>query len=330
MVMEELKVVTVGGGTGSSVLLSGLKDYTKNITAIVTVADDGGSSGALREDLGMLPPGDIRACLIALSNSQDEMEKLMSYRFEKDKGGLSGHSFGNLFLAALNDIYGDFESGLRKASKVLAITGKVLPMTLDDVVLYAELEDGSIIEGESNITFLTRKNGGAIKKVYIEPAKIKPPEKSIEEISNADVIILGPGSLYTSVIPNLLVEDLRKAIINSPAKKVYICNVMTQAGETDNYKAIDHLKAICKHADDNGNNFIDYIFINNQTIPDRERLKYYYKDKSIPIIADEEEIKAIEDFGTKVILGDFVDIKNEFIRHDSYKVSKALMQLFNR
>lgn len=325
--MDDLKIVTIGGGTGSSTLLSGLKKHSKKITAIVTVADDGGSSGTLSADLGMLPPGDIRACLIALSNSENEMEKILNYRFGDNSGALAGHSLGNLFIAALNEIYGDFSMGLREASKVLAITGKVLPMTLDKVVLYAELEDGSHIEGESNITFLTRKSGGRIKRVYLKPDKICPPPKSIEDIMAADVIILGPGSLYTSIMPNLLVEKLRHAIMESKAKKVYIANVMTQPGETDGYSALDHLKAIYNHCEDK---FVDYIFINNEKIPEKEKWKYFYADGSVPIYAEEAEVREIEAMGTKVVMGDFVDIRNECIRHDSDKISEKIVSLFKR
>ncbi len=320
---DNLKIVTVGGGTGSSVLLYGMKNFTKNITAIVTVADDGGGSGVLREDLGMLPPGDIRACLIALSNSENEMEQLMRFRFDENCGRLAGQSFGNLFIAALNGIYGDFEIGLKEASKVLAITGKVLPMTLEDVTLYAELEDGSVIEGESNITFLTRKSGGRIKRVYLEPELSKPPFESLEDIKKADIIVLGPGSLYTSVIPNLLVEDLRDAIMESKAKKVYVCNVMTQAGETDNFSAYDHLKAIITHC---GKNFIDYILVNTTEIPAEVKLKYKYKDSSSPVYINDEEIKKIEDMGTKVIPGDFVDIKHNYVRHNAEEVSRKIIE----
>lgn len=323
MSYDNIKIVTVGGGTGSSVLLYGLKNFTKNITAIVTVADDGGGSGVLREDLGMLPPGDIRACLIALSNSENEMEQLMRFRFDENCGRLAGQSFGNLFIAALNGIYGDFEIGLKEASKVLAITGKVLPMTLEDVTLYAELEDGSVIEGESNITFLTRKSGGRIKRVYLEPELSKPPFESLEDIKNADIIVLGPGSLYTSVIPNLLVEDLRDAIMESKAKKVYVCNVMTQAGETDNFSAYDHLNAIITHC---GKNFIDYILVNNKEIPDDVKLKYEYKDSSSPVYITDEEIKKIEEMGTKVITGNFVDIKHSYVRHDAEEVSRNICE----
>lgn len=323
MSYDNLKIVTVGGGTGSSVLLYGLKNYTKNITAIVTVADDGGGSGVLREDLGMLPPGDIRACLIALSNSENEMEQLMRFRFDENCGRLAGQSFGNLFIAALNGIYGDFEIGLKEASKVLAITGKVLPMTLEDVTLYAELEDGSVIEGESNITFLTRKSGGRIKRVYLEPELSKPPFESLEDIKKADIIVLGPGSLYTSVIPNLLVEDLKDAIMNSKAKKVYVCNVMTQAGETDNFSAYDHLKAIITHC---GKNFIDYILVNITEIPADVKLKYKYKDSSCPVYIDENEIQKIENMGTKVITGDFVDIKHNYVRHNADEVSRKIIE----
>lgn len=322
--MKDKKVVTIGGGTGSSVLLAGLKNFTKNITAIVTVADDGGSSGVLREDLGMLPPGDIRACLVALSNSESAMEELMTYRFDDNSGGLSGHSFGNILLAALNGIYGDFESGLRAASKVLAITGKVLPMTLEDVTLYAELEDGSVIEGESNITFLTRKNSGRIKKVFLEPPMSKPPFESLKEIEEADLIILGPGSLYTSIMPNLLIKDLSQAIVKSKAKKAYVCNVMTQPGETDGYKAIDHLKAINRHV---GQDFIDYILINDQVLPEHVRLNYYYTDKSQPIYVDQDEEAEIRALGTQLIRGDFMNVVDGLVRHEANNICLALDDL---
>lgn len=325
--MKDAKIVTIGGGTGSSVLLAGLKNYTKEITAIVTVADDGGSSGMLREDLGMLPPGDIRSCLIALSNSEEEMAKLMAYRFGEGDGHLAGHCFGNIFLAALSDIYGDFESGLRAASKVLAITGKVLPMTLDNVVLYAQLEDGSIIEGEYNITFLTRQKGGKIDRVYLEPDLSKPPLESLDEIKRADLIVLGPGSLYTSIMPNLLINDLCQAIKDSKAKKVYISNVMTQAGETDNYKSVDHLNAINKHC---SSNFIDYIFVNTSQVPKRIAKKYFNKDKSLPIYISDEEIGQIEAIGTKVIMGDFLDISYDYVKHNAENISIELMRLLDR
>lgn len=291
MVKNDFKIVTIGGGSGSSVLLHGLKNFTKNITAIVTAADDGGGSGILREDLGMLPPGDIRSCLVALSNSEKEMADLMKFRFSESSGRLSGQSFGNIFLAAMSEIYKDFETGLKEASKVLAITGKVLPMTLEDVTLYAKLENGMVIEGESNITFLARKEETKIDHVFLKPEIIRPPFESLDDINGADMIVLGPGSLYTSIMPNLLVKDLLKAIIDSKAIKVYILNIMTQAGETIGYRAIDHIDAIYKHA---GENFLDYVIVNNKEIDERIKLKYKYKDKTEQILLNDLEKKTIE------------------------------------
>lgn len=321
-VNKQPHIVTIGGGTGSSVMLRGLKKYTENISAIVTVADDGGGSGILREDLGMLPPGDIRACLVALSNSEEEMELLMRYRFDEKAGRLAGQSFGNLFLAAMNNIHGDFYRGLKEAAKVLAITDKVLPMTLENVVLYAELEDGSIIEGESNITFLTRKSGGRIKRVFLQPELSLTLDEAKEDIAKADLVILGPGSLYTSVIPNLLVKDLTQAIRDSKAPVVYICNVMTQPGETDQYTAADHLRAIADHC---GENLVDAIYVNNKRIPEAARLRYEFREKSTPIHIREEEIALIQQMGTQVITGDFVDVKHDYIRHDADALGKILV-----
>lgn len=322
---SKIRIVTVGGGTGSSVMLRGLKKYTPNITAIVTVADDGGGSGFLREDLGMLPPGDIRACLIALSNSETEMTKLMNYRFNDCSGRLANQSFGNIFLAALNDIYGDFEVGLKEASKVLAITGKVLPMSLEDVILYAELEDGSVIQGESNITFLTRKSGGRIKRVYVEPELIHSLDEAIDEIMNAKVILLGPGSLYTSIMPNLLVKDIREALSKSSAKIVYVCNVMTQAGETEGYGAFDHMEAIIKHCDEC---FIDYIFVNDKEIPAELKLRYQFMENTNPVVCSDEDIEKISAYDVQVIKGDFSAISGDFIIHDADKISNKILELF--
>ena len=239
---NEAKVVVIGGGTGLSTMLRGLKQYTSHITAIVTVGDDGGGSGKLREDLGMLPPGDIRNCILALADTEPLMEDLLQYRFTE--GSLKGQCFGNLFLAAMAGISENFEDAVQKMSSVLAVKGKVLPVTLDDMKLIAELENGEIIEGESKIPSEVIFRNTRIKKIAIKPIDAKPLEEAIKAINNADVIIMGPGSLYTSIIPNLLVKGIPEAICKSPAKKVYISNVMTQPGETDGFKVSNHLKVL--------------------------------------------------------------------------------------
>ncbi|WP_069648937.1 gluconeogenesis factor YvcK family protein [Caloranaerobacter ferrireducens] len=315
------KIVVIGGGTGLSVLLRGLKKYTTNITAIVTVADDGGGSGVLREDLGMLPPGDIRNCILALADTEPIMEKLLQYRFEDGK--LKGQSFGNLFIAAMNGICGNFEIAIKEMSNVLAVTGKVLPMTLEDVKLYAKLKNGKVIEGESNIPIENRKIGSEIDYVYIKPKESYPLKEAIEAIKEADCIVLGPGSLYTSVIPNLLVNGLSDAIYNSTAIKVYVANVMTQPGETDGYNVLDHVNAIFKHSKDG---LINYVIANKEEIPNKTLLKYY-KDGAKPVVIDEEQEQKLKAKGISVIKDNLVDIKKNYIRHDALRVSKILIDL---
>ncbi len=315
------KIVVIGGGTGLSVLLRGLKEYTSNITAIVTVADDGGGSGVLREDLGMLPPGDIRSCLLALANTEPAMEKLLQYRFKE--GRLKGQSFGNLLIAAMNEIHGNFETAIKEMSNVLAVTGKVLPMTLENVKLYAKLEDGNVIEGESNIPVKNGELGSKIDRVFISPEKVKPVDEAIEAIKEADCIVLGPGSLYTSVIPNLLVEDIVKEIGKSCALKVYIPNVMTQPGETDNYGVLDHVKAIMKHSNEG---IIDYVITNVETIPE-ETLDIYIKDGAKAVIITEYEENILAKMGIKVVKNNLIDIKKNYIRHDAIKLSEIIVDL---
>ena len=266
---NETKVVVIGGGTGLSTMLRGLKQYTSHITAIVTVGDDGGGSGKLREDLGMLPPGDIRNCILALADTEPLMEDLLQYRFTE--GSLKGQCFGNLFLAAMAGISENFEDAVQKMSSVLAVKGKVLPVTLDDMKLVAELENGETIEGESKIPSEVIVRKTRIKKLAIKPIDAKPLEEAIKAINNADVIIMGPGSLYTSIIPNLLVKGIPEAICKSPAKKVYISNVMTQPGETDGFKVSNHLKVLMDYGVA-GN--IDYVIANNGIIPPDIKEKY--------------------------------------------------------
>lgn len=315
------KVVVIGGGTGLSILLMGLKKFTSNITAIVTVADDGGGSGVLREDLGMLPPGDIRACLLALANTEPAMEKLLKHRFTD--GILKGQNFGNLLIAAMNEIYGSFEMAIRQTSEVLAVTGKVLPMTLDNVKLCAILENGELIKGESEIPLRSMKSGSKIDCIYMEPKISYPLVKSVEAINNADIIVLGPGSLYTSVIPNLLVNDITNVIYRSKAPKVYIGNVMTQPGETENYTLLDHVEAILKHTKID---FLDYVIANDEEIP-IDTLEKYIIDGSKPVLIgknDEEKLKAK---GIKLIGSKLIDIEKSYIRHDNINLSQILIDI---
>lgn len=312
------KIVVIGGGTGLSTMLRGLKSYTSNITAIVTVADDGGSSGFLRETLGMLPPGDIRNCILALADTEPVMEELLQYRF--NEGMLKGQSFGNLFLAAMNGISDNFEEAIKKMSDVLAVTGKVFPVTLADVKLFAELEDGIVIEGESNIPKREGHKDAAIKRVFLKPEKVSPLEEAISAIDEADAIILGPGSLYTSIIPNLLVEGITEHIVNSDAMKIYVSNIMTQPGETTGYSVSDHINAIIKHS---CNGIIDHVIINNGEIP-KWLYGKYIEDGASEVLIDREKIL---DMDIDIVEDNLVYIYKNLVRHNSGKLAYIIMEL---
>lgn len=268
-------------------MLRGLKRYTRDITAIVTVADDGGGSGALREDLGMLPPGDIRSCILALANTEKTMRELLNYRFTE--GSLAGQSFGNLFLAAMNGISGSFDEAVHRMGDVLAITGRVLPVTNQDVHLEAEFEDGSRCLGESKIYYAKKENDCRIRQVRLVPEHPQALPDSLEAIARADFIILGPGSLYTSIIPNFLVDGIADAIRRSRAVKALVLNVMTQDGETEGYTASDHVKAILHHA---GPNVVDVCVANSRPVPE-ESLAPYLAEGAEPLRLDREEIMAL-------------------------------------
>ena len=315
------KVVVIGGGTGLSILLMGLKKFTSNITAIVTVADNGGGSGILREDLGMLPPGDIRACLLALANTEPSMEKLLQYRFTE--GILKGQNFGNLLIAAMNEIHGSFEMAIRETSNVLAVTGKVLPMTLENVQLCAVLEDGNIVKGESDIPLDAINLCSKIDYVYMEPRISYPLDESIDAINQADIIVLGPGSLYTSVIPNLLVNNIVDVIYNAKAPKVYISNVMTQPGETESYSLLDHVYGILKHST---GDFLDYVIGNTEEIP-IDILEKYIMDGSKPVLIGEGDEEILKSKGIQLIGSNLIDIEKDYIRHDNIHLSEILMDI---
>lgn len=313
------KIVAVGGGTGLSMLLKGVKRITNNITAIVTVGDDGGSSGRLREEMGILPPGDIRNCIAALADDEDLVTKLFQYRFKTGEG-LEGHSFGNLFLTALCAITGDMVRAVKESSNVLSIRGRVLPSTLDDMKLVAELEDGRIIRGESNIP----EAGGKIKRLFTDPADCKPLEDVISAIKDADLIILGPGSLYTSVIPNLLIKEISKEIAESKAKKIYVCNIMTQPGETSDYKASDHVNAIIQHS--GSKNIMDAVLVND-SLPDNLAQKYKNAN-SFPVKLDVENIKKA---GVKVVSKKLIEENKEgLVRHSSNRVARAIYHWYRK
>ena len=308
----KIKVVTIGGGTGLSVLLRGLKKYPLEITAIVTVADDGGSSGKIRSDMNIPSPGDIRNVIAALSDVEPYLEKMFQYRF--DSGEVKGHPVGNLMIAAMTDIHGDFSTAVKVMSRILNVRGTVLPTTNDIATLNAVLSDGEIIRGESSIT----KAGGVIDHVYITPSRVKPNEDVLKAIEEADYIIMGPGSLYTSIIPNLVISNVSEKIRESKAKKIYVCNVMTQHGETDNYSVCDHIVAINKHVEEN---IFDLVIANSREFDD-SILSKYHKEKQEPVKIDQDKI---EKLGIKLIKNNDVGIiDNNTIRHNAEKVSELI------
>ncbi len=311
------KIVVIGGGTGLSTMLRGLKYYTSNITAIVTVGDDGGGSGKLREDLGMLPPGDIRNCLLALADTEPIMKELLQYRF-KD-GRLKNQSFGNLFLAAMAGISDNFEDAIQKMSSVLAVVGKVLPVTLDDMQLKAVLKNGNVVKGESQIPNEAIKQKSAIELLMLEPENAIPLKEALDAIKEADAIVMGPGSLYTSVIPNLLVNKISSAIRKSSAYKVYISNIMTQPGETDGFTASDHLKTIQKYG---GKDIVECVIANCGNISDELKEKYN-KEGAELVKLDEDNIKSQ---GVDLIVGNLIKIESGFVKHDADYLAQILVE----
>lgn len=317
--ISDLKIVVIGGGTGLSTLLRGLKLFTSNINAIVTVADDGGSSGVLREDLNIPAPGDIRNCIVALANTEDILKKLFRYRFPA--GVFEGHSFGNLFLAAMTEITGDFESAIEHMSSVLAVKGHVLPVTKENVHLKAILEDGSEVFGESNIPKAALEHKCRIKRICGEPEHVCAFERCIDVIEDADIVVLGPGSLYTSIIPNLLADGITDALLRTKAKKVYVCNVMTQPGETDGFTAFDHVNAIIAHSD---RRVVDACIANTGVVGDMIMIRYLSQGATL-IDTDAEKFRQS---GIELIADNLVYIdENNKVRHDYIRLAQIIVRL---
>lgn len=314
------KIVAIGGGTGLSTLLRGLKEYSANITAIVTVADDGGSSGRLRREIGVLPPGDIRNCLAALADEEKLITELFQYRFRAGDG-LNGHSFGNLFLTAMNHITGDLEQAIAASSQVLAIRGQVFPATLSDVSLWAKLADGRRIEGESNIT----KADGTILSIGCTPANPPALPRALQAIREADFIILGPGSLYTSVIPNLLVSELAAAIALAQVPRIYVCNLMSQPGETQGYTVSDHVQAIDTAC---GRRIFDAVLVQRR-MPSPVALDHYAQENACPIPVDRERLLRL---GCRVVLANMMDEDQQtgLVRHNPQRLASILLRWYSR
>lgn len=308
------KITVLGGGTGLSTLLRGLKKSSTNLTAVVTVFDDGGSSGRLRREQRILPPGDIRNCLVALAEAEPLMTRLFEHRF---KGGeLDGHSFGNLFIASMSQVAGDLETAVKECSKVLAIRGRVLPATLRDVTLCAEFANGTVVEGESAITGA----GGTIRRVYLKPTRVPALQDVLEAIGEADLIVLGPGSLYTSIIPNLLVGGVADAIRQAPGLRVYVCNVMTQQGETRGFRASDHVRVLLEQG---GPGLFEYVLVNTRRPRNQSLLARYSQQGAEPVAPDVDAVQAL---GVRTVADDLIS-EEELVRHDPRKLAAALLQL---
>ncbi|MGC8792901.1 MAG: gluconeogenesis factor YvcK family protein [Bryobacteraceae bacterium] len=325
------RIVAIGGGTGLSALLHGLKRYAPrrpgsdraaeeargplaDITAIVTVTDDGGSSGRLRREFAVLPPGDIRNCMVALSEDEALLSRLFQYRFPRGRG-LKGHSFGNLFLTALTDVTGDFPQAVRVSSDVLAIAGRIYPSTTQNVTLEALLEDGTRVQGETQIS----RSRSRIRRVMLHPRRVKPLPETLEAIASADVITLGPGSLFTSVIPNLLVEGIPEALRNAPALKAYFVNLMWQPGETMHFTAADHVEAIYRHA---GEGWLDCVVVNTRPVSEKLRARYARR-RARPVEVDRERLERL---GVKVLARELLQ-EGEKVRHDPEAVARVVLEL---
>jgi len=324
---DKLKIVAIGGGTGLPIMLEGSKTYSRHLTAVVTVTDSGRSSGVLREEFGILPPGDARNCLVALSETEEqerELYQLFQYRF--NRGSLDGMSLGNLLMTALTDITGSFEQAIKKASKILNIRGKVLPSTLANTHICAELQDGTYVEEEFNVRALGKP---PIKNVFLKNKDVEPFVEAVEEILKADIVVIGPGSLYTSIITNLLVPGIRNAIRNSKATKIYVCNIVTQPGQTDTYKVSDHINAVTRYL---GEGVLDYVIVNNN-IPHREILDKYQKEGADVVLMDEgvynlnvnvKKADMVENIDKKRILWE----KQDLLRHDPDKLADSICRVY--
>ena len=307
--------MVVGGGTGLSVLLRGLKEYSSNITAIVSVGDDGGSSGRIREEFGMVPVGDVRNCIVALSDREELMEQIFDYRFKQGEG-LDGHSLGNLLLVAMTHLTGSFHDAVSDINEVLQIRGKVLPVTDVPITLKAILDDDSEIVGESCVSPADRP----LMRLPIEPEHVQPLSEALDAIREADAIILGPGSLFTSIIPNLLVDGIVEAILQSRAMKFYVCNVMTQAGETDNYSAEDHLRVLLEHG---RKGIADYIVVNSRSTISEDVLARYADEGAAPVYYNKAELEALK---VKVIEANLLN-EQQVLRHDSARLAACIMDV---
>lgn len=318
-----MKIVAIGGGTGMPALLRGLKKYNHDITAVVTMFDDGGGSGVLRQELGMLPPGDIRNCILALSDAEPLMEAVLKYRFPY--GSLKNQNFGNLMLAAMNGVTGSFLEAVQSLSDILAIQGRVLPVTTNDARLCAEFSDGAVVTGESQIPEYSKEHHARICRVFLDQSDIQANPEAIAAISEADAIVISPGSLYTSILPVLLLSEIQEALIAAKkAKKIYVCNVMTQNGETDGYDVADHLQAIATHI---GRQIIDVCLVNHDPVAE-EILSNYRREHAGVVHMDEARVRQL---GVRVLTGSFATVVEErqVLRHDSAKIAEAIDRLIN-
>lgn len=309
------KVVVLGGGTGMPVLLQGLKNYPLHLSTIVTVADDGGSTGMIRKKINVPAPGDIRNVIAALSNADEELNTLFQHRF-KSANELSGHSLGNLVLVAMNSLTGDFYSAVEKVSQLFKVKGDIFPVVKESVILHAKMTDGTVVTGESNIPHEHK----VIERIFLTPEYVEPNPKAVAAIKEADLVVISPGSLYTSILPNLILGGVVDALNQSKAKVVYVCNVMTQNGETDGYTAKDHIEAIYRHI---GENTIDSVILHNKEIDDKV-LDLYEQENAKPVIYDKAKLSTL---GIELIEEDIIDYSKQMVRHNTEKIAKLLYEM---